>query len=88
MNSKAKKINTFYGQNYNTVEYEYRGHTYEVIYPNNWTLCVSSPRIQHEDAQRKIDKEIAFEEKQNSKEHRYKDTADYGFDLFWDYVNQ
>ena len=86
MNSKAKKINTFYEKDYNVVEYEYRGHTYQVTYPTNWTLCVSSPKTQHENAQWKIDKQIEDEKRQEQKEHRYEDSADYGFEVFWNYV--
>ena len=88
MKYTAKKIGTIYEENYNMVEYEYRGHTYEVMFPKNWTLCVSSPKIQHEDAQKKIDDEIARDEAQKERTIKYEDTADYALDKFFEYVNE
>ena len=85
--NKAKKVHTIYGKYANEVEYEYRGKHYFVEYANDWTYCVTPPRIQHEDAQERIDKEIAMEESDAKREHRYEDTAEYGFNVFWDYVN-
>lgn len=60
--TRAKKIETFYDKYSNTVTYEYRGHTYDVEYATCQSYCVTNPRIQHEDAQRKIDKMIEREE--------------------------
>ena len=68
------------------VEYEYRGKKYEVEYANDWTYCVPSPRVQHMDAQARIDREIEIEERDAARPFRYEDTAEYGFTLFWDYV--
>lgn len=65
------------------VEYEYRGMTYEVEYPNNYTYCCTSPSVQHKDAQAKIDKII--EEEGKPRKYRYEDTAEYGFNLLWNY---
>lgn len=58
---KAKKIMSFPGKYSTMVEYEYRGKTYQVEYSNCWTYCVTSPSIQHRDAQAKIDAEILAE---------------------------
>ena len=78
--------NKFYNRHYSTiVEYEYRGRTYEVEYANDMSYGVTPPRIQHQNAQALIDEEIE-EENKPKKETRYEDTADYGFKLFWDYV--
>lgn len=59
-----------YGKHSTVIEYEYRGKRYDVEYANNWTYCVTPARIQHEDAQAKIDREIEAEanRKQDSKE--------------------
>lgn len=55
---KAKKIFTMYGKHSNIVTYEYRGVQYDVEYANNYTYCVTPAKVQHEDAQAKIDKMI------------------------------
>lgn len=70
------------------VEYEYRGRKYEVEYAKGFTYCCTNPAVQHKIAQEKIDEEIEREARQAEKEVRYEDTAEYGFDLFWEYVNQ
>lgn len=82
---KVKKVMTIYGKHSNVVEYEYRGKTYYVEYANDWTYCTSPASVQHKNAQERIDKEIEEEKKQNGPT-RYEDTAEYGFDLFWNYV--
>ena len=75
-----------YNRQYSTfVEYEYRGHKYEVEYANDWTYCVTPAKVQHEEAQAAIDKMIDEEDK--PKEVRHEDTAEYGFEVFWKYVN-
>ena len=85
--AKAKKTGfVMYGKYSNLVEYEYRGRKYEVEYPKDWTYCCTSPRIQHMNAQAEIDRAIENEVKPK-KEYKYEDTAEYGFELFWDYVN-
>lgn len=63
---KAKKLFTTYGKYSNVVTYEYRGRQYDVEYARDWTFLTTAPKIQHEDAQRKIDKQIEMEEKQKN----------------------
>lgn len=83
---KAKKTGfVIYGKYSNFVEYEYRGKTYEVEYSNCNTYLCTAPSVQHRDEQAKIDKLIEQEAKPK-KEVKYEDTAEYGFNLFWDYV--
>lgn len=84
----VKKLFTTYGKSSNTVTYEYRGKTYDVEYANDWTYCVSSPRTQHELGQHKIDEEIEREKAESEKPHRYEDTAEYGFNLLWDWFEK
>lgn len=72
-----------YGKYQTFVEYEYRGRKYEVEYPNCSTYWCTSPKVQHEDAQAKIDEELDKPEK----EYRKEDDAVHGFELFWEYVN-
>jgi len=73
--------------NYSTfVEYEYKGHTYEVEFSNCMNYLCPSPAVQHRNAQDAIDEMI--EASANSKPSRYEDSAEYGFNLFWEYVNQ
>ena len=84
---KAKKTGfVMYGKYSDEVEYEYRGHKYMVEYPKCWTYCCTKPKIQHENKQWEIDRQIEQEERQKQKPYRYEDTADYGFELFWKYV--
>ena len=82
---KAKKVFTMYGKHSNIVTYEYKGMQYDVEYATDYTYCVTPAHIQHRNAQAKIDKMIEQAGKPK-KEHKYEDTADYAFGLFWDYV--
>ena len=88
MNYKAKATGfKTYNRQYSTnVEYEYRGHTYEVEYANDWSYCVTPAKVQHEEAQEYIDNLIDNPKKDEPKEVRYEDTAEYGFKKFWEYV--
>ena len=52
---KAKKVGTYRDKYYTQVEYEYRGHKYEVEYANSIYCAVTPAWIQHRDAQAKID---------------------------------
>ena len=63
--------------------YEYRGHEYMITDEHNGYS--ETMREKHMKEQRIIDTMI--EEKQKTeKEFRYEDTAEYGFELFWKYV--
>ena len=53
---KVKKVATFYDKYSNTVVYEYRGIQYDVEYPTCRSYCCTAPKVQHMDAQRKIDR--------------------------------
>ena len=71
-----------YNRQYSTfVEYEYRGHKYEVEYSNDMSYYVTSPKVQHELAQEKIDKMI------DSPKTNHGEDAEVGFEVFWKYVN-
>jgi hypothetical protein len=83
---KAKKVMAMYGKHATVIEYEYRGKRYFVEYANNWTYCTTPARIQHENEQARIDREIEEEAKNSKKETKYEDTAEYGFEVFWNYV--
>ena len=65
---KAKKLFTTYGKYVDMVTYEYRGHQYDVEFARDWTYCTTPAKIQHEDAQRRIDKQIEDEERNKDKE--------------------
>lgn len=56
--AQAKKVFTMYGKYSNTVTYEYRGKKYDVEYAKDFSYCVTSPKVQHQDAQEKIDREL------------------------------
>lgn len=53
---KAVKLETYRDKHFTTIVYSYRGQTYEVNYPNGWTVCCSPAWVQHRDEQEKIDK--------------------------------
>ena len=55
---KAKKVFTIYGTYSNVVTYEYRGKYYDVEYPTCNSYCCTSPKVQHDDAQKSIDAEL------------------------------
>lgn len=56
--AQAKKVFTMYGKYSNTVIYEYRGIKYDVEYAKDLSYCVTSPKVQHQDAQERIDREL------------------------------
>lgn len=64
--------------------YEYRGREYMITDEHNG---YSEPMwVKHKNEQERIDKIIEFENEQKGKEQIYKGSAQEGFDLFWDYV--
>ena len=63
MKMKAKKLFTTYGKYSNIVTYEYRGKQYDVEFATDFSYCVTPAKVQHEDAQERIDKEIEQESK-------------------------
>lgn len=82
---KAKKTGFVIREKYSDfVEYEYRGYTYEVEYGKGMDYLCISPKVQHEVKQAEIDKLI--ERKRKPKPYKYENTAEYGFNLFWEYV--
>lgn len=81
---KATKLFTTYGKYANSVTYEYRGHQYDVEYANDWTYCVTPARIQHENAQQKIDKQIEQELKMQEEEQQPIDLDEIWKLLDWD----
>ncbi len=87
MNAKYKASptgNKYYNRNYSTfVEYEYRGKKYEVEYSNCTSYLITSPFVQHQNAQAAIDLELDTQKKP----YRYEDTAEYGFDIAMEYFN-
>lgn len=79
---KAKKVFTLYGKHSNVVTYEYRGKTYDVEYATDWTYCITPAKVQHEDAQRRIDNLINQKEQLQNK-HEF--NLDEVFDILgWD----
>ena len=58
MDNKAKKVSTIYGTYSNLVTYEYRGKCYDVEYSVCSSYCCTSPKVQHTDAQKRIDAEL------------------------------
>lgn len=70
-----------------SLEYSYKGHQYSVN-PNLYTITA----VQHRQEQLCIDVQIEREkkaaEREASKPHRYEDTAEYGFEQFWKFVNE
>lgn len=64
--------------------YEYRGHEYMVTDEHNgYSQAMAEKHMQE---QERIDRQIE-EENKPKKPYDYKSTAEYGFDLFWEYVN-
>lgn len=64
--------------------YEYRGHEYIITDEHNGYSETMAEK--HRQAQERIDKLIELENA--SKDFRYEMTAQYGFDLFWESVNE
>lgn len=63
--------------------YKYREHEYMITDEHNG---YSEPMwVKHKAEQDRIDKEIEDSMKPQ-KEYKYEDSAEYGFNLFWDYV--
>lgn len=84
---KAKYIGcTHDGWEHTELHYEYRGHYYIVTKHNNGCLD-KSLRQQHEEEQAKINDLIAHKD-DPIQEQKYEGSAQEGFDLFWEYINQ
>lgn len=66
--------------------YEYRGHEYIITKHNNGYMD-KSLRQQHEEAQAEIDYKIEHEN-DPIPEQTYEGSAQEGFDLFWEYINE
>lgn len=86
---KRSYYETGFNRNIIYMDYEYRGKTYTVY--SNLKKGNEPIAWQHSNAQAQIDAEIEREEKRKeyeaTHEPRYEDTAEYGFELFWKYVN-
>lgn len=87
MEKKAKYIRKCYDRFSDAVYlfYEYRGHEYMICDEHNG---YSEPMwVKHKNEQERIDREI--EDASRPKiSVKYEDTAECGFDLFFDFVNQ
>ena len=78
----AKKTGfVMHDKHMDVVEYEYRGCKYEVQYAKDWTMSITSPRVQHQTAQAKIDEDL-----DNPKPKTNEEPAQVGFDKLWDYL--
>lgn len=85
--NKAEYIGKCYDPNGYAVHlfYKYRGHEYMITDERNG---YSEPMwVKHRNEQERIDREIEDSMKP-SKEYKYEDTAEYGFNLFWNFVNE
>lgn len=86
---KCSYYGTGFDRNMIYMDFEYRGRIYTVY--ENRSKGNEPIAWQHKSAQARIDAEIESEEKrkeyEKTHEQRYEDTAEYGFDLFWKYVN-
>lgn len=75
---KAKPTGFKQYDKYSTmVEYEYRGHKYDVTYSNAMDYVITNPKIQHLDAQKRIDN-IIDNKNTNKEEH-----SQIGLDMFF-----
>lgn len=66
--------------------YEYRGRQYIVTRHNNG-YSADSLKQQHQEEQAKIDY-IIEHENDAAKEWKYEGSAQEGFDLFWEFINE
>jgi hypothetical protein len=90
--NKAKYVGKYYGNYYNRdtvfLEYEYRGHRYEVY--ENKTKGNEPLRWQHANAQGKIDREIELEKLEEKNKHINKDYMSFAdsLDYFFEMINE
>lgn len=83
---KAKFIGKIRDKNGYAVHlfYEYRGHEYMITDEHNG---YSEPLyVKHKNEQERIDCLIKLEQEQKKQTYSYENSAEYGFDLFWQYV--
>lgn len=79
---KAQKTGfVMYSKYSNEVEYEYRGYKYFVEFPTGMTYGCTSPKLQHEIEQEKIDRMI--EEEKKPRQPNETETCDYALDMFF-----
>ena len=89
MKAKCKGYFTVneYGRKTRYGEFEYRGHTYLVRYAGWFSASDEEPWMQHKEEQERIDR-IIEDDSKPEKEYKQEDSAEYGFNLFWQYVNE
>lgn len=86
--NRAKFIGKSYDHDFVYLTYKYRGHEY-VVYENTAKGTPEPLYLQYRHEQELIDRDIEINkesEKHKSDPLNYKDTAQYGFDLFMDYI--
>lgn len=84
---KAKFIGKSYDKNGYAIHlfYEYKGREYMITDERNG---YSEPLwVKHKNEQERIDR-IIEEENKPQKPYKYEDSAEAGFELFWEYVNE
>lgn len=80
----VKKAKFLYKHN-GVLWYEYRGHDY-IVNPQLWTSTAAQHRMEQSKIDAEIEKEEMIAKRDAEKEHRYEDTAEYGFEVFWNSV--
>lgn len=68
-----------------SLEYSYKGREYSVN-PNLYTSTATQHRLEQNCIDAQIEREKKAVEREANKPHRYEDTAEYGFEQFWKYV--
>ena len=70
-----------------SLEYEYKGRNYSVN-PNLYTSTAQQHRHEQMCIDAEIEREQIAAEREANRPHRYEDTAEYGFELFWKSVEE
>lgn len=85
---KAKYIGKYYGKGFDRdniyLDYEYRGMTYTIV--ENRAKGNEPLAWQHRAEQDRIDR--ILDTPTASNEYKYEGSAQEGFDIFWEYVEQ
>ena len=68
-----------------SLEYSYRGKNYSVN-PNLYTSTAQQHRQEQERIDIAVEREQRVAQREANTPYRYENTAEYGFEIFWNYV--
>ena len=83
----VKRATFLYRDRDGVLEYSYKGHKYTVN-PHLYTSTAQQHRQEQSYIDAQIEREQRAIQREANRPHRYEDTAEYAFELFWKSVEE